>query len=60
MQQPNTIQEKALFYLYKKLKLARVSLGRAEQKNGAEREIESLKNKIDVLEWLSAVALKES
>lgn len=57
--QPNTMREKALFYLYKKLKLARVSLGKAEHKKGAEREIENIKRKIEVLEWLTEIALKE-
>lgn len=54
-----TIKEKALKYLYKKLKHARIALGKAERKNGAEREIEGLKNKIEVLEYLSDVVLNK-
>ena len=55
----DTMREKALNYLFKRIKKARIALSRAEQKNGAEREIEGLKDKIDVLEWLTGIALKE-
>lgn len=61
MQQPDTIQMKALQYLYKKLKHARISLGRAEEKpNATAEEIARLQNKIEILEWLSAIVLKEA
>ena len=53
------ITDKALKYLYKKLKHARIALGKAERKKGAESEIEGLNNKIEVLEYLTEVVLKE-
>lgn len=59
MCQPKTVKENALIYLYKRIKKARIALGRAEQKKGAEREIEGLKNKIEVLEYLTEIVLKE-
>ena len=54
-----SIREKALKYLYKKLKHARIAMGKAERKKGAEQEIEGLKNKIEVLEYLTEIVLKE-
>ena len=51
------IKDKSLTYLYKKLKHARIALGRAELKPNAGDEIAGLKNKIEVLEWLSDLAL---
>ena len=59
MCQPKTVKENALIYLYKRIKKARIALGRAEQKKGAGREIEGLKNKIEVLEYLSDVVLNK-
>ena len=59
MQQPSTIREKALYFLRRELKHARISLGRAEQKNGTEAEKQGLKNKTEVLEWLTEIVLKE-
>lgn len=50
--------ERALNYLYKQLKKARIALSRAEVKGVAD-EIAHLQMKIDVLEWLTAVAVKE-
>ncbi len=54
----NNIPECALQYLYKQLKKARIDLGRAEYKGVAD-EIANLQTKIEVLEWLTSVAVKE-
>lgn len=54
------MKELALKYLYRQLKKARFSLGEAESKQNVDvDEIANLKIKIDVLEWLSGVAIKE-
>lgn len=58
MTSPN-IKEKALKYLDKKLKHARIALGKAGHKNGSEREIEGLTNKIEVLGYLMELVQKE-
>lgn len=54
---PDTIEMRAMKYLYKKLKHARIALGKAEGKPHAAEEIAGLQNKIEVLEWLTDVAL---
>lgn len=45
--------DKALAYLRKELKHARIALERAERKPNAELEIANLKRKIETLEWLT-------
>lgn len=50
----------ALSYLYKKLKKARIALAFAESKPGTtQKELDNIQRKIDVLEWISTVVLKE-
>ena len=56
---PEPIKARALRYLYKKLKHARIALGKAEHKGHAAEEIASLQNKIEVLEWLSEIAIQK-
>ena len=55
----NTIQQRSLHYLYGQLRKARIAMGHAEEKGNA-LEIANLKNKIDVLEWVTGVVLKEN
>ena len=55
----NREQRQALVYLYKELKRARRTLAYVEYKSRSEEELRNLQNKIDSLEWLIAVALKE-
>ena len=55
----NTIQNRAMHYLYKKIKRARISIGQAENKPNSAQEIANLQKKIEVLEWLAGVAIKE-
>ena len=59
MCQPKTVKENALIYLYKRLKKTRISLGKAEWKNNAGDEVNGLKRKIEVLEYLTEIVLKE-
>lgn len=54
---PDTIQQRALHYLYGQLRKARIAFGRAERKQDNAEEIVHLQEKIDVLEWLAGVAL---
>lgn len=54
------MRDDALVYLYKKLKKARIALAFAESKPGTtQKELDSIQQKINVLEWISAVVLKE-
>lgn len=55
---PDTIQTKALHYLYSQIRKARIDLGHADKRNNAE-EMANLQTKIDVLEWLAGLAIKE-
>lgn len=54
----DTIQTKALHYLYSQIRKARIALGNADKRNNAE-EMANLQTKIDVLEWLAGLAIKE-
>ena len=54
------MREKALYWLYREIKRARNHLGYAECRNGVTtKELNALKNKIDVLEYLSELVTKE-
>lgn len=54
------MRDDALAYLYKKLKKARIALAFAESKPGAtQKELDSIQHKIDMLEWIIPVVLKE-
>lgn len=51
---------RALHYLYKEQKNSKLSLARAEDKpRHRHEEISELQNKLEVLDWLIAVAIKE-
>lgn len=55
------IQEAAQKYLYKELKRAKISLGQAENRPGViQEELDNLKRKIAVLDWLTPFALSGS
>jgi len=52
------MREKALAYLYRKLRKAKQALGHAESKPNVDaKELESLNEQIEILDWLAAVAL---
>ena len=52
-----TIQMKSMRYLYKELRKARIALCRAEEKENSAAEMANIRTKIEVLEWLTAVAI---
>ncbi len=47
----------ALKWLYSQLKKKRIALGHAEQKHN-EREIEDIKQSIEIIEWIIDMVLK--
>jgi len=50
--------EKALDFLYRQLKDTRIALGHAEHRPGVKQdELDNLRGRIDVIEWLTAVVL---
>lgn len=54
------MREKALLWLYREIKRARNHLGYAECRHGVTtEELNALKRKIDVLEYLSELVTKE-
>ena len=54
------MREKALEWLYKQLKQARVALGHSEHKKGVKQpELDDLRGKIALLEYLCEVVTKE-
>lgn len=54
------MRDDALSYLYKKLKKARIALAFAESKPGTtQKELDSIQHKINVLEWMTQVVMKE-
>ena len=54
------MRELALGYLYREIKRARIALGKAEYRPGVtQEELDNLRQRIEVLEWISAVVLKE-
>lgn len=54
-----TPQEKALSFLYGELRKAKIALGRAEGKPNSREERESLQGKIEAIDWLIPLAIKE-
>ena len=56
---PDTIQQRALHYLYGQLRKARIAFGHAENKPNNAEELTNLQGKIEVLEWLTGVVIKE-
>lgn len=55
----NRQQRLALAYLYKELKRAKRTLAYVEYRSRSEEELRNLQNKIDSLDWLIALAIKE-
>lgn len=53
------IKQGALHYLYKQLKNAKISLGQAENRNNNMEERMNLQSKIDILDWVIGVVIKE-
>lgn len=55
----DTMQYKSLHYLYGQLRKARIAYGHAEDKPNSADELANLQTKIDVLEWVIGVVIKE-
>ena len=54
------MRKKALYWLYREIKRARNNLGYAECRNGVtDIELDALRRKIDVLEYLAELVTKE-
>lgn len=54
----DVIRQKSLFYLAKELRHTRIALGHAEQRHNTA-EVSNLQTKIEVLEWVMGVVIKE-
>lgn len=53
-----TTRERALEYLYRELKKAKIALGQAETRSGVtHEELENLRNKIDAIDYLIPLAI---
>lgn len=54
------MRQKALYWLYRELKKTRVAFGHAEWKpNVDHQELDELRGKIDILEYLCGLVIKE-
>ena len=49
----------AIDMLYKSLKTLKIALGHAEKRNAKHDEIENLHKKIEAVDWLIGLAIKE-
>lgn len=49
----------AIDMLYKSLKTLKIALGYAEKRNAKHDEIENLHKKIEAVDWLIGLAIKE-
>ena len=55
----STIKQKAMFFLLKELKQAKLNLARAETKTGTDDDRRNLSNKVELLEWTIGLVNKE-
>lgn len=53
------IKKYALDMLYKSQKSLKIALGHAESRNALSVEIDNLRNKIEAVDWLIGIAIKE-
>lgn len=54
-----SIQHRSLVWLCRELKRAKMALWNAVERNAPQQDIENLKNKVEVLDWLIGLAIKE-
>lgn len=54
------MRDEALKYLHKQLKKAKIAQGYAESTKATQKELDNIQRKIDVLEWIIPVVLKEA
>ena len=55
----DTMMNRAYTYLNRRLKKARVSLAKAEEKPNGAQEIRDIQNKIEILEYLQGLVMRE-
>lgn len=55
----DTMMNRAYTYLNRRLKKARVSLAKAEEKPNGAQEIRDIQNKIEILEYLQGLVVRE-
>lgn len=53
------MRDESLKYIHKQLKKAKIAQGYAESTKTTQKELDNIQRKIDVLEWLIPVVLKE-
>lgn len=53
------MRDQALEYLHKQLKKAKIAQGYAESTKATQKELDNIQRKINVLEWIIPVVLKE-
>lgn len=54
------MRKTALEWLYRELRKAKIAFGQAESRHGVKQEeLDNLKRKIDVLDYLTTLAIKE-
>lgn len=54
-----TTRDRALAWLYRELKAAKIALGRAETRPGVtQEELNNLQAKIDVIDWITPIVIK--
>lgn len=56
---PDAMREKALQYMYRRIRKARQSIAIAERKGNSDQEIENLLKKIEMFEWIAYTICKE-
>ena len=55
----NDMLNRAYTYLNRRLKKARVSLAKAEEKPNGAQEMRDIQNKIEILEYLQGLVVRE-
>ena len=55
----DTMMNRAYTYLNRRLKKARVSLAKAEEKPNGAQEMRDIQNKIEILEYLQGLVVRE-
>lgn len=52
-----TMRDRALYWVERQIRKTRISIGQAEQKPNAYDEVDSLYDRLEVLEWISQLVL---
>lgn len=51
------MRDRALYWVERQIRKTRISIGQAEQKPNAYDEVDSLYDRLEVLEWISQLVL---